>query len=43
MDLSPLGRAALAALEGCRLRAYRDSVGVWTIGRGHTKIGLAGR
>ncbi len=36
MDLSPLGRAALAAREGCRLRAYRDSVGVWTIGRGHT-------
>lgn len=36
MDLSPLGRAALAAREGCRLRAYRDGVGVWTIGRGHT-------
>lgn len=36
MDLSPLGRTALAAREGCRLRAYRDSVGVWTIGRGHT-------
>jgi lysozyme len=36
MDLSPLGRAALAAREGCRLRAYRDSVGIWTIGRGHT-------
>ncbi|WP_419539065.1 glycoside hydrolase family protein [Methylobacterium radiotolerans] len=36
MDLGPLGRAALAAREGCRLRAYRDSVGVWIIGRGHT-------
>ena len=36
MDLSPLGRATLAAREGCRLRAYRDGVGVWTIGRGHT-------
>lgn len=36
MDLSSLGRAALAAREGCRLRAYRDSVGTWTIGRGHT-------
>ncbi len=23
--------------EGCRLTAYRDSVGVWTIGYGHTK------
>ncbi len=22
--------------EGCQLRAYRDSVGVWTIGYGHT-------
>ncbi|KAA0121869.1 lysozyme [Methylobacterium sp. P1-11] len=40
MDLSPLGRAALAAREGCRLRAYRDSVGTLTIGRGHT--GAAG-
>ena len=23
--------------EGCRLTAYQDSVGVWTIGYGHTK------
>lgn len=23
--------------EGCRLKAYRDSGGVWTIGYGHTK------
>lgn len=23
--------------EGCRLKAYQDSVGVWTIGYGHTK------
>lgn len=36
MDLSPLGRSALAAREGCRLRAYQDTVGTWTIGRGHT-------
>ncbi|MCJ2090853.1 lysozyme [Methylobacterium sp. E-005] len=36
MDLSPLGRAALAVREGCRLRAYRDGTGVWTIGYGHT-------
>ena len=36
MDLSNLGRAALCAREGCRLRAYRDSIGTWTIGRGHT-------
>lgn len=30
------GRAALMAREGCRLTAYRDSVGVPTIGVGHT-------
>jgi lysozyme len=23
--------------EGCRLKVYRDTVGVWTIGYGHTK------
>ena len=23
--------------EGCRLKVYKDSVGVWTIGYGHTK------
>ena len=23
--------------EGCRLKAYRDSAGVWTIGFGHTE------
>ena len=34
--VSPGGRAALMAREGCRLAAYRDSVGVPTIGVGHT-------
>lgn len=34
--VSPAGRAALMAREGCRLDAYRDSVGVPTIGVGHT-------
>ena len=33
---SAAGRAALMAREGCRLEAYRDSVGVPTIGVGHT-------
>ena len=33
---SPAGRAALMGREGCRLAAYRDSVGVPTIGVGHT-------
>ena len=36
MDLSAVGRAVLIAREGRRLQAYRDSVGVWTIGIGHT-------
>jgi lysozyme len=27
----------IAEFEGCRLEAYRDAVGVWTIGYGHTK------
>lgn len=26
--------------EGCQLRSYKDSVGVWTIGYGHTEAGL---
>ena len=36
MDFSAIGRAVLIAREGRRLTAYRDSVGVWTIGVGHT-------
>ncbi|WP_375463370.1 lysozyme [uncultured Methylobacterium sp.] len=36
MDLSPVGEAVLIAREGRRLKAYRDSVGVLTIGIGHT-------
>lgn len=36
MELSATGRAVLVAREGRRLEAYRDSVGVWTIGIGHT-------
>ena len=38
MDLSPIGAAALIAREGRRLKAYRDSVGIWTIGIGHTSM-----
>lgn len=40
MDLSAIGHAVLVAREGRRLDAYRDSVGIWTIGIGHT--GAAG-
>ncbi|WP_082478740.1 lysozyme [Methylobacterium sp. Leaf102] len=36
MELSAIGEAVLIAREGRRLKAYRDSVGVWTIGIGHT-------
>jgi lysozyme len=36
MDMSAIGRAVLIAREGRRLTAYRDSVGIWTIGVGHT-------
>ena len=36
MKMSEQGRNALIAREGCVLHAYRDSVGVWTIGVGHT-------
>lgn len=36
MKTSYKGRAFLAREEGCVLSAYRDSVGVWTIGIGHT-------
>ena len=27
---------ALKKMEGCRLTAYQDTAGVWTIGYGHT-------
>ncbi len=30
--------ALIARFEGCRLEAYRDAVGVWTIGYGHTSM-----
>lgn len=36
MKTSPSGLAALTLFEGVRTEAYQDSVGVWTIGIGHT-------
>ena len=39
--MSDQGRKLLMEREGCRLKAYKDSVGVWTIGVGHTSA--AGR
>lgn len=36
MKLSEQGRKLLIEREGCKLKAYKDSVGIWTIGVGHT-------
>lgn len=36
--MSANGRALLIQREGFRLKAYKDSVGVWTIGVGHTSM-----
>lgn len=36
MKTSSAGVAAIAFYEGLRTQAYRDSIGVWTIGVGHT-------
>lgn len=38
MHVSTRGRAFIGAQEGLRLKAYRDSGGVWTIGYGHTSM-----
>ena len=36
MRTSQTGINMIKKFEGCRLTAYKDSVGVWTIGYGHT-------
>lgn len=36
MQTSPAGRTAIKRREGEKLKAYKDTVGVWTIGVGHT-------
>lgn len=38
MRTSAAGRKAIAQREGNKLTAYLDSVGVWTIGVGHTTV-----
>jgi lysozyme len=38
MDVNELGLALIQKFEGFRARAYRDAVGVWTIGFGHTSM-----
>ena len=37
MKISPNGLQFIKDAEGCKLAAYQDSVGVWTIGVGSTK------
>jgi lysozyme len=37
MNISKEGIALIKRFEGCETKAYQDSVGVWTIGFGHTK------
>lgn len=36
MQMTDAGKAMLKRFEGCRLEAYQDVAGVWTIGFGHT-------
>lgn len=43
MRISAAGLALIRDFEGCRLEAYRDPVGIWTIGYGHTRGVAAGK
>lgn len=36
MEINAKGLKLIKEFEGCKLSAYRDIVGVWTIGYGHT-------
>lgn len=42
MTYSEDGLALTKSFEGCRLKAYQDQGGVWTIGYGHTRGVKAG-
>ena len=37
LTISKDGLELIKSFEGCRLEAYQDPVGIWTIGYGHTK------
>lgn len=37
MKITDLAFQKIKEFEGCRLTAYQDAAGVWTIGYGHTK------
>lgn len=43
MKINDAGLKLIKSFEGCRLKAYQDSVGVWTIGYGHTAGVKAGQ
>lgn len=36
MRINDKGIALIKSFEGCKLRAYQDSVGIWTVGYGAT-------
>jgi len=42
MNVSQAGIDLIKEFEGLRLEAYRDAVGVWTIGYGHTETARPG-
>ena len=43
MKISETGLNLIKQFEGCHLTAYKDPVGIWTIGYGHTKGVKAGQ
>jgi len=43
MRISDAGIALIQEFEGLRLASYRDPVGVWTVGYGHTKTARPGQ
>ena len=42
-QINQAGLDLIKRFEGCKLRAYRDPVGIWTIGYGHTKTARPGQ
>lgn len=43
MKINDAGLNLIKSFEGCKLKAYQDAVGVWTIGWGHTSGVKAGQ
>lgn len=42
LKTSEAGKSIIKQFEGLRLRSYQDSVGIWTIGYGHTRTAKPG-